>query len=122
MFMSSSKPRIQRYMRFNAPLHVRQGFAHAHLSKELKSKLSIKRRSAQVRRGDTVKVVAGDFSGKSGKVSKVNLKRSQAFIEGLTKKNAKGKELMVPIQISKLYITDLDLSDKLRKEKLGIKA
>ncbi len=120
--MGSSKPRRQRFMRFNAPLHVRQGFAHAHLTKELKTKLSIKRRSAQIRRGDTVKVVAGDFSGKTGKVNKVSLRSSKAFIEGLTRKNAKGKELMIPIPISKLYITDLDLSDKFRKEKLGIKA
>ncbi|MCL5675127.1 MAG: 60S ribosomal protein L26, partial [Candidatus Marsarchaeota archaeon] len=37
--ISSSKPRKQRWFRFNAPNHVRQKFASAHLSKELKAKL-----------------------------------------------------------------------------------
>lgn len=120
--MVSSKPRIQRLRRFNAPMHVRQGFAHAHISKELKQKLGIKRRAVQVRKGDTVKVMSGKEYGKTGKVSVVDLRDSTVKIEGITRKNAKGKEGEVPIRISRVYIMELELSDKRRKEKLGIKS
>jgi large subunit ribosomal protein L24 len=119
--MSSVQPRVQRLRRFTAPLHVRQKFAHAHVSKELKAKLGIKRRAVQVRKGDTVKIMAGKDNGKAGKVGRVDLRRSVVFIDGITRKTAKGKELQIPVRINKVYITDLDLSDKLRKEKLGLK-
>lgn len=119
--ISSSKPRKQRWFRFNAPNHVRQKFASAHLSKELKAKLGIKRRAVQVKKGDTVAIMSGKQRGKNGKVSAVNLKRGFLFIDGITRKNAKGKEAPVPIRISKVYITELDLNDKIRKGKLGLK-
>jgi large subunit ribosomal protein L24 len=114
--MESSKPRKQRKFRFNAPLHVRHKFVNAHISKELKEKMKIKARSIEVRRGDTVKVMSGAQKGKSGKVSRVDLKKGFVYIEGIVRKNSKGKEIMIPIRASNLYITDLDLSDKYRKE------
>ena len=119
--MVSSKPRIQRFRRFNAPMHIRQKFAHAHVSKELKAKLGIKRRAVQVRQGDTIKIMTGKDRGKGGKVSRVDLRDQAVFVDGIVRKNAKGKELQVPIRISKVYITELNLSDKARKEKLGVK-
>lgn len=97
-----------------------QKFAHAHVSKELKAKLGIKRRAIQARRGDTVKIMDGSLKGKTGKISRINLREGSVYIEGITRKNAKAKEIMVPIHASKVYLTDLDLSDKLRKQKLGI--
>ncbi len=118
--MISSKPRKQRYLRFNAGMHIRQHFSHAHVSKEAKAKLGLKRRTVQIRRGDTVKVMAGSFKGKNGKVNLVNMKKGVLYIDGISRKNAKGKELQIPIRISNVYITDLDLGDKYRKEKLGV--
>ena len=118
--MESSKPRKQRFMRYNAEMHLRQKFAHAHVSKELRAKLSIKKKSMQVSAGDTVKIMAGGNAGKSGKVNRVDLKKSKLFIEGVSRKTSKGKETMLPISISNTYITDLNLNDKLRKAKLGI--
>ncbi len=119
--MKSSKPRKQRLYRYLAPAHIRKSFAHSRISKELAQKLGIKKRSAQVKKGDTVKIMAGSNKGKSGKVNKVEIKKSVLFIENITRRNAKGKELMIPIKISNVYITDLELNDKLRKLKLGIK-
>ncbi len=116
--VESSKPRKQRKERFNADLHIAQHFAHAHISKELRQKLGIKARSMQLRTGDTVKVMAGAMKGKTGKVHRIMLKESKAEIEGITRKNARGKEVYVPISISNLYITDLDLTDKLRSAKI----
>ncbi len=117
----SSKPRKQRNFRFNAPMHVRQHFAHVHLSKELKSKLGTKKRNIEVRKGDTVKIMAGGFRGKSGKVSGVDLKSGKIFVEGINRKDARGKEKPIPIQTSNVYLTDIDLGDKLRDAKVKAK-
>jgi large subunit ribosomal protein L24 len=116
--VESAKPRRQRFVRFNASLHVRQHFVHAHISKELRERLGIRLRSIQLRRGDTVKVMAGAMKGKTGKVHAVMLRKGVAYIEGITRKNARGKEAFIPISVSNLYITDLDLSDKRRSEKI----
>ncbi len=116
--MLSGKPRKQRLARYRAKLHIAQHFAHAHIAKELRQSLGIKLRSIQLRRGDTVKVVSGEMKGKTGKVHSIMLKKGTATVEGITRKNARGKEAFVPISISNLYITDLDLSDKLRTAKI----
>ena len=57
MIMESAHARKQRKFRFTAPMHVRQKFVHAHISKELATKLGIKKRNTAVRKGDTVKVM-----------------------------------------------------------------
>ena len=118
IMIKSSKPRKQRKFRYNAPMHIRQNFVNAHIAKELISKLGIRRRSIEVRKGDTVKVMAGSRKGASGKVLSVDLGRGTIAVDGIVKKNAKGKELTIPISASSVYITDLDLSDKLRKAKV----
>ena len=38
------------------------------------------------------------------------------------KYKGKGKEKMIPIRINTVYITDFNLTDKIRKEKLGVVA
>ncbi|MDE1825458.1 MAG: 50S ribosomal protein L24 [Candidatus Micrarchaeota archaeon] len=120
MLVQSSKARKQRKFRYSAPMHIKQRFVHAHISKELAAKLGIKRRSIAVRKGDTVKVVAGKQKGKSGKVNQVDLARGSVFIDGIIRKTMKGKEKPVPIHASNVYLTDIDTSDKLRQEKLNI--
>lgn len=116
--ISSSKPKKQRKFRYNAPMHIRQRFVNAHVSKELRAKLGIAKRSVEIRRGDSVKVISGGQKGKSGKVSKVSIRRSFVYVDGIVRKTAKGKEIMIPIRASNLYITDLDISDKYRKESI----
>ncbi len=116
--IESSQPRKGRKFRFNAPMHERQKFMHAHVSDELQKKLGIKSRSISLRRGDTVKVQSGNLRGKTGKVGSVNLRTGRVFIDGIVRKNAKGKELPVPVYSSNLYLVDLDLSDKMRNAKI----
>lgn len=118
--MESSKPRKQRYWRFNAPMHARQHFVHAHIDKSLKEKLKIKKKSVQISKGDTVKVVSGGNKGKTGKVTLVNMRKNVVYIDSIKKKNAKGKEYNVPVNSSNVYITDLNTNDKRRISKLGI--
>ncbi|MCL5117274.1 MAG: 50S ribosomal protein L24 [Candidatus Marsarchaeota archaeon] len=118
--IQSSKPRKQRKFRFTAPLHERQHFVHAHVDKQLREKLKIKKRTVQISKGDTVKIIKGVKKGVTGKVVKVDLKKVKVFIDSATRKNAKGKESNIPINISNVYITDLNLGDKFRVAKLNV--
>lgn len=120
MMIGSSKPRKQRFFRFNAPLHVRQHFLHSHIDKSLKKKLNMKKSSVQISKGDTVRIMVGKNKGKSGKVIRVDLRTGKVSIDAITKKNAKGKEFNVPISASNVYITDLNLNDKVRAAKLKV--
>ncbi len=99
-------------------MHVRQHFVHSHLDKALRAKLGIKKSSVQISKGDTVKVMAGSKKGTTGKVTRVSLRTGRISIDSLVKKNAKGKEFNVPISASNVYITDLNLTDKMRAAKL----
>jgi large subunit ribosomal protein L24 len=115
----SIRPNKQRKFRFNAPLHIKQSFLHVHLSKELHKEY--KRRAAQVRKGDTVKIIRGQYSKKKGKVERVSLIRQRVFIEGLEQVRKDGNKTLIAFQPSNLMITDLDLTDKKRKNKFVIK-
>ena len=117
---ASSKPRMQRLYRYTAPLHARQHFVHSHVDKELKKRLGIKVRSIRIAAGDTVKIMAGSKRGTTGKVSGVDLSRGRITITGINRKNAKGKELFISISPSNVYITDLNLTDKFRAERLKL--
>ena len=109
---SSTQPRKQRKYRFNAPLHVRGSFMHCHLSPSLRKKHG--KRNAQLRKGDTVKILRGTYKKKSGKVERVNLRKGLAYITGVDLAKKDGTKIMIGIQASKLMIEDLILDDKRR--------
>ncbi|MGC9011387.1 50S ribosomal protein L24 [Thermogladius sp.] len=108
----SKKPSKQRKALYNAPLHLRHKFMTAKLSDELVEKYGVKR--LPVRKGDTVKILRGDWKGHEGKVVEVDLKRGRIFVEGVQVKKADGTLVYYPIHPSKVIITKLDLSDKYR--------
>jgi len=112
--ISSKQPRKQRKARFEAPLHMRQHLVAVHLGKELKAKLKTKRRCLPVREGDKVKIMRGEFSGKSGKVTRVDIRYGKVYVEGIVKKRGKGGEAFIPLDPSKLLMVDAGLSDKMR--------
>lgn len=116
--MVSKKPRTQRRNLYNMKLHELRSLVSVHLSKELKKKLSITSRSLQVRKGDRVKVTLGNHKGKSGKVTKVDLKESKVYIEGIMSRKAKGGEIPVPFDPSNLLLLDGNFEDKGRKKVL----
>ncbi len=119
----SKKPRKQRKFLYTAPLHLRRKMLASHLSKELRGKY--KRRSLPIRKGDEVLVMRGKFKGKTGKISRVNLKKYRVYIEGVTRKRTVGTEVQVSIHPSNLQITNLNLADKKRikilERKEGVK-
>ncbi|WP_440060052.1 50S ribosomal protein L24 [Thermogladius sp. 4427co] len=108
----SKKPSKQRKALFNLPLHLRHKLLTAKLSDELVEKYGVKR--LPVRKGDTVKIMRGDWKGHEGKVVDVDLKRVRIFVEGVQLKKSDGTLVYYPIHPSKVMITKLDLSDKYR--------
>lgn len=72
-----------------------------------------------VRKGDEVSIKRGDFRGKTGKVSKVELKKLRIFVEGVKQKKISGQEVDAPIQPSNVVITNLNLDDKERLKSIS---
>jgi len=114
--MSSKKPSKQRKRFFNAPLHKRGKIMSVHLSPELREKYKV--RSLPIRKGDRVRIMRGDAKGMEGKVVRVDRKKYRVYIEGVTRTNQRGEEVLIPIHYSNLMLIDLDLSDPWRKRKL----
>jgi large subunit ribosomal protein L24 len=118
----SSKPRKQRKFLFTAPIHLKRKMLSSHLSKALREKY--KKRSMPVRKGDEVLIMRGKFKGKTGKISRIDLKKQRVYIDGVSRKRTVGTEVLVPIPSSNVQITNLNLDDKRRVkilERRGVK-
>jgi large subunit ribosomal protein L24 len=104
--MDSIQPRKQRKFRYDAPLHLRRKMVSSRISDELAAKLGTKKRNAPLHKGDRVKVMRGESSGKVGKVTEVDLMNLKAYVEGVTARNAKGVEKPRPLDPSNLMIME----------------
>lgn len=111
---ASKRPGKQRKYLARAPLHLRKKFMSSHLSKELRTKHNT--RNVPVRKGDTVKIMRGQFNGKIGKVSEVNLKKLRVYVEGADFVKKDGTKVQYPLHPSNIMITSLVLEDKERKK------
>jgi large subunit ribosomal protein L24 len=76
------------------------------------------RRSYPVRKGDTVKIVRGDFAGVEGKVNDVDTRGRRIFVEGVTREATSGTSTNVSVHTSKVVITKLSLDDKWRSDSI----
>ena len=103
-------------MLYNAPLHKKRKWISSHLAENLLLKYD--RRSVPVVKGDTVKVMRGNYRGHEEKISKVNVRDQTVEIEGVTITTAKGTKIAKPIHASTLLITKLNITDKWRRQKL----
>ena len=108
----SKQPRKQRKYRANAPLHTRHKMASANLSKELRKEYS--KRNFPIRK-DSVRIMRGEFRGKTGKVAEVNMKKLKILVEGINRTKKDGVKVGVLFDISNLQIKELNLTDKKRK-------
>ena len=87
------------------------------LSKELRTKYNL--RAVRPVKGDAVRIVRGGFKKIEGKVSGVDPRNGKIFVEGVTReKIAGGKTGPVPIDASKVVITNLNLEDVLRRKRM----
>jgi large subunit ribosomal protein L24 len=73
------------------------------------------KRNARVIKGDTVKVLRGEYKNVEGKVERVKTARSTLFIEGIQREASKGGKVKVQIHSSNVMITSLNLQDKKRE-------
>ena len=109
---SSKQPRKQRKYRYNAPLHIKQKFMKSHLSKELRKKYS--KRAAILRKGDNVKIIKGQFKGKTGKVDFITIKKGFVYVTGVEVIKKDGSKANYPLNPSNIIITELNIDDKKR--------
>lgn len=114
---ASKKPRKQRKYAANAPLHTKNKLLAAHLSKELKGKHA--KRSVTLRKGDKVKILRGQFKGKSGKIDRVDTKKSKVYITGIEFAKKDGSKALYPIHASNLVVEELNMEDKKRMKEGG---
>ena len=110
--MASSKPSKQRKMFFNAPAHKRRRMLAARLSEDLTKNHKVRR--LPVRTGDSVRVMRGDFAGLEGKVQRVDYSNGRIFVEGMSREKSAGVASQLPVHVTKVRITNLNLSDKWR--------
>jgi large subunit ribosomal protein L24 len=114
----SSKPSKQRANLYSAPLHRIRRLLSASLSTELKT--SFGRNSYPVRKGDTVKILRGDYAGIEGKITEIDTKRRRLFVEGVSREKVAGTSTNVSVHSSKVMITKLNLDDKWRAESVKV--
>ena len=112
----SIQPRKQRKYIHNAPLHIKQKLVHVHLSAELRKKYGL--RNVQIKKGDKVRVLRGQFTKREAKVERVDLKRQRLFLTGVESVKKDGTKVIVGFPPSNMMIIELNLSDKKRKQKL----
>lgn len=110
----SKQPRKQRKYRYNAPLHIKQKFVSAHLSKDLRKKYN--RRSMNLRKGDGVKIMRGQFKNKTGKIEEVSVKKTLVYVSGIEIAKRDGTKARYPINPSNLSITNVNMDDKMRNK------
>ncbi len=114
---SSTNRRKQRKFRLNAPLHIKRKFLNAGLSKDLKTKN--KKNSIPLRKGDTVKIMRGQFKKQTGKIARVDLKSSCVYIEGIEMSKKDGTKVQRPIHASNVQIISASFEDQKRKKMLN---
>jgi large subunit ribosomal protein L24 len=89
----------------------------SNLSSNLKKEYN--RKSLRIVKGDSVKIMRGEYKGVEGKVEKLNTIKGRLSIEGVQREKIKGGQVKVQIHASNVRIISLHLDDKYRKNKIG---
>jgi large subunit ribosomal protein L24 len=112
----SKQPSKQRERERTADLHERHRHVRSTLSADLREKHGVRR--VRVNEGDTVEVMRGDFAGEEEEVVNVDLRAGVVHVEEVTTEKADGEEVPRPLDASNLKVTDLDLSDDVRADRI----
>jgi large subunit ribosomal protein L24 len=92
--------------------HKRDKFLGANLSVNLREQHN--KRSMRVIKGDTVRILRGEYVGVEGKVEKVNTERSTLAIEGVQREKIRGGNVKVQVHASNVQIISLNTDDDYR--------
>jgi large subunit ribosomal protein L24 len=110
------QPRKQRNQKRDAALHEKQKQVRATLTADLREEYG--QRNVRVNAGDTVEVLRGDHAGEEGEVLEVDLRDEVIHVEEVTVEKTDGEEVPRPLDASNVRVTDLDLEDEVRQERL----
>ncbi|HVD08588.1 MAG TPA: 50S ribosomal protein L24 [Nitrososphaeraceae archaeon] len=92
--------------------HKREKLLGANVSENLRKQHN--KRSMRVIKGDTVRILRGEYVGVEGKVEKVNTERSTLSIEGVQREKIRGGNVKVQIHASNVQIISLNTDDEYR--------
>ena len=98
------------------PKHRRDRMVGAVLEESLRKQYG--RKNIRVVKGDSVRVMRGEYKGVEGKVEKVNTEHATFHIEGIQREKIRGGQVKVPIHSSNVMVTSLNLDDDFRSSKL----
>ncbi|WP_435115072.1 50S ribosomal protein L24 [Halolamina sp. C58] len=110
------QPRKQRNQKRDAALHEKQKQVRATLTADLREEYG--QRNVRVNAGDTVEVLRGDHAGEEGEVLEVDLRNEVIHVEEVTVEKTDGEEVPRPLDASNVRVTELDLDDEIRQERL----
>ncbi|MFQ5940956.1 MAG: 50S ribosomal protein L24 [Nitrososphaerales archaeon] len=106
-----SKTRLKQI--YGSPAHRRSRLLGAGLSPDLRAQYGT--RSLRVTKGDSVKVLHGEYKGIEGKITKVHATDGRLAIEGIQREKIRGGNIPVLIHPSNVIIVGLNLEDKWRQ-------
>ena len=112
----SKQPRKQRKYAYNLPMHLARKLLSSILSKDLRQKYG--KRNIPLRVGDKVKIMVGQFKGKTGKVETVLLSSARVYVEGINMVKKDGSKVNYPLHASNLMLVEPNLDDQKRKKML----
>ncbi|MDQ3884943.1 MAG: 50S ribosomal protein L24 [Thermoproteota archaeon] len=98
------------------PKHKRDKMVGAVLEDGLRKQYQ--KKTIRVIKGDSVRVIRGEYKGVEGKVDRVDTEHATFHIEGIQKEKIRGGQVKVPIHSSKVMVITLNLEDKYRSNKL----
>jgi large subunit ribosomal protein L24 len=98
------------------PKHQRDKMVGAVLEDSLRKQYG--RKNIRVVKGDSVRVMRGEYKGVEGKVEKVNTEHATFHIEGVQREKIRGGQVKVPIHSSNVMVISLNLDDSYRSSKL----
>ncbi len=119
MTSSPHSPRRQRRALYTASTFERRRRMTVPLSRELRSRFG--RRALPLRKGDTVRVLAGSFVGREERVAKVNRRDYSVTLDNVTLKTAEEKLKPLALRTSHLVLTRLNLADPWRRRSLKVR-
>lgn len=118
MSTRSTQPRRQRKAEFQAVGAERRRRMAVSLSRDLRARYG--RRQLPVRKGDTVRILSGSYKGREERVAKVQRRRYAVTLDNVTGKTGESKLKPLPIRLSHLVLTRLNLSDPWRRRVLKV--
>jgi large subunit ribosomal protein L24 len=109
--MSRTNPKL-----IHISKHMRGRSIAAHVVDNVRQQYRL--RSCRIVKGDTVRVMRGEYNGIEGKVESVDTTTGGLAIEGIQREKVRGGNVKVRIHCSNVMITNMNLDDKYRRERL----